>query len=68
MKTIPYGLHGVDPEDIDAVCTVLKGEWLTLHHNLDRFRISEVNNERDLSSMRWTVDTPEDFDFVNKIY
>jgi spore coat polysaccharide biosynthesis protein SpsF len=39
-----------------------------IHHHPDRFRISEVNNERDLSSMRWTVDTPEDFVFVTKIY
>ena len=39
-----------------------------IHHHPDRFRISEVNNERDLSSLRWTVDTPEDFDFVSRIY
>jgi spore coat polysaccharide biosynthesis protein SpsF len=39
-----------------------------IHHNPEKFRIREVNNERDLSVMRWTVDTPEDFDFVNRIY
>ena len=38
-----------------------------LHHP-NSFRISEVNNEQDFSSMRWTVDTPEDFDFVSHIY
>jgi len=39
-----------------------------IYHNPDKFRISEVNNERDLSSMRWTVDTLEDFEFVGQIY
>jgi spore coat polysaccharide biosynthesis protein SpsF (cytidylyltransferase family) len=27
-----------------------------------------VNNEQDISSMVWTVDTPEDFDFVTQVY
>ena len=39
-----------------------------IHHHPDRFRISELNNKQDLSSMRWTVDTPEDFDFVTRVY
>ncbi|MCK9631770.1 MAG: glycosyltransferase family protein [Methanoregula sp.] len=39
-----------------------------IYRNPDKFRISEVNNEQDLSSMRWTVDTPEDFEFVNQVY
>lgn len=36
--------------------------------NADKFRIFEVNNDRNLSSMRWTVDTPEDFEFVSQVY
>ena len=39
-----------------------------IHHHPDRFGISELNNEQDLSSLRWTVDTPEDFEFVSQIY
>jgi spore coat polysaccharide biosynthesis protein SpsF len=39
-----------------------------LLHNVDQFRILEVNNDTDLSHMRWTVDTPEDFDFVSQVY
>jgi spore coat polysaccharide biosynthesis protein SpsF len=39
-----------------------------LLHNADQFKILEVNNDTDLSHMRWTVDTPEDFDFVSKVY
>jgi spore coat polysaccharide biosynthesis protein SpsF len=39
-----------------------------LHHHPDRFTIHGVQNERDLSAMRWTVDTPEDFELVRRIY
>lgn len=39
-----------------------------IHHNPDRFRISELNHIHDLSSMRWTVDTPEDSEFVSRVY
>jgi spore coat polysaccharide biosynthesis protein SpsF len=39
-----------------------------IHRHPDRFRISEVNNELDLSSMRWTVDSPEDMAFACRIY
>jgi UDP-4-amino-4,6-dideoxy-N-acetyl-beta-L-altrosamine transaminase len=37
MKTIPYGLHWVDADDIDAVCTVLEGDWLTQGPLVERF-------------------------------
>jgi spore coat polysaccharide biosynthesis protein SpsF len=39
-----------------------------IQHNPQRFRISGIQNETDLSSMRWTVDTPEDLEFVQRIY
>lgn len=39
-----------------------------INHNADQFRIFEVNNDTDLSSMRWTVDSPEDFDFVSQVF
>lgn len=32
------------------------------------FRLSSVRCEEDLSDMRWTVDDPEDFLFVTKVY
>lgn len=41
---------------------------LYIHHNPGLFKISEMNNDQDLSSMRWTVDTPEDFEFANRVY
>lgn len=39
-----------------------------IHHNPEKFRIEEVNNDDDLSSMRWTVDTHEDMAFVRRVY
>ena len=36
--------------------------------NPDQFKIYQVKANRDLSSLRWTVDEPEDMDFAKKIY
>jgi spore coat polysaccharide biosynthesis protein SpsF len=32
------------------------------------FRLGSVKQEKDLSSLRWTVDTPQDLEFVRSIY
>lgn len=34
----------------------------------DLFKISNVKNNEDLSSYRWTLDQAEDFEFIQKIY
>ncbi len=34
----------------------------------ERFRLLNVALEKDLSALRWTVDEPEDFDLVSRIY
>jgi spore coat polysaccharide biosynthesis protein SpsF len=34
----------------------------------DRFRLGSLTGEPDLSHHRWTVDTPEDFAFVERVY
>ena len=39
-----------------------------IHRNLDRFRVHGVTNTVDCSYLRWTVDTPEDFDLITRIY
>jgi len=36
--------------------------------NPDKFKVAGVMNDHDLSNLRWTVDTKEDFNLVNEIY
>lgn len=38
------------------------------YQNPALFRLHSVEGERDFSANRWTVDTPEDLQFVRKIY
>jgi spore coat polysaccharide biosynthesis protein SpsF len=39
-----------------------------IHHHPELFRCHGVMNDKDLSHMRWTVDTPEDLTLIRKIY
>jgi spore coat polysaccharide biosynthesis protein SpsF len=41
---------------------------LGVYRRPDRYRIENVRREGDLSSLRWTVDTPDDYAFVSAIY
>ena len=41
---------------------------LFVHQQPNRFRIGSYKNDIDLSHLRWTVDEPEDFDLVERIY
>lgn len=41
---------------------------LGVYRRPDRYRIENVAGDEDLSSLRWTVDTPEDYAFVTRIY
>lgn len=50
-----------------------KPEWREhvtpyMYRNPHLFRIASLQNVRNLSGMRWTVDTREDLEFVRKIY
>ena len=36
--------------------------------NLDKFKLLNVANDIDLSHLRWTLDTKEDFEFIGAIY
>jgi len=38
------------------------------YDHLDRFRVLLVHNEKDYGSLRWTVDTPEDLDFIRQVF
>lgn len=40
---------------------------LYMYRNPDKFRIKNVSLDKDLSSHRWTVDTPEDFTLIRNI-
>lgn len=37
MKIIPYGRQSIGEEDIDAVCSVLRSDWLTTGPKVDEF-------------------------------
>ncbi len=39
-----------------------------IHQNPDIFETKNIKNEKDYSNYRWTIDTNEDYIFVNKIY
>ena len=39
-----------------------------IHQQPDRYRIGHYKHTEDLSHLRWTVDEPEDYDLINKIY
>ncbi len=41
---------------------------LFIHRQPKRFTIGSMENEEDFSHYRWTVDEPEDFEVVRKIY
>lgn len=41
---------------------------LGVYRRDDRFTIGNLAGDRDLSSLRWTVDTPEDLAFVRAVY
>ena len=36
--------------------------------NPDKFKLLNVANDIDLSHLRWTLDTKEDFEFINAVY
>jgi spore coat polysaccharide biosynthesis protein SpsF len=39
-----------------------------IHKRPELFRTRNVRNDTDLSHLRWTVDTPEDFAFASRVY
>jgi spore coat polysaccharide biosynthesis protein SpsF len=39
-----------------------------IHKHPDHFKLLSVKHTEDLSALRWTVDNPEDFAFVSRVY
>jgi spore coat polysaccharide biosynthesis protein SpsF len=75
-RTYPRGLD-VEAFTMEALETAWrndsKPEWrehvtqFILRHP-DRFVLTNISHDEDHSDLRWTVDTPEDFALVEKIY
>lgn len=74
--TWPDGLD-VEAMTFDALRTaweqgrgIVEREHVTqfIHRHPDRFRLGSYESARDLSDLRWTVDEPEDLEFVRQVY
>lgn len=76
---IPTYPHGLDVEvysisALEKMWNSIKQkeirEWFPffVDKNPQLFRILHFKNEEDLSNLRWTVDYPEDYEFVKEIY
>lgn len=77
-------LHPSYPDGLDAevirydVLRTVAGEprskaerehvTLSIYRQPERFRLLNVMQQRDLSALRWTVDEPQDFALVERIY
>lgn len=42
--------------------------YMYMTENSDKFEIINVENDRNLSNLRWVVDYPEDLEFVRQVY
>jgi spore coat polysaccharide biosynthesis protein SpsF len=75
-RTYPHGLdvEAFAVEALEVAAREATGpydrEHVTpfLYRNPDRFTLGELLQARDESRLRWTVDTPEDFAFAEKVY
>jgi spore coat polysaccharide biosynthesis protein SpsF len=67
LDVIPFAVledawrHAVRPSDREHVS-------LFITRQPERYRIGLLENDVDLSHLRWTVDEPEDFEMVRRIY
>lgn len=76
LRTYPRGLDtevfGRDLLELAfrEATTTAEREHVTpfIYRQPERFKLVEVTHDEDLNSERWTVDTPEDLDFVRRIY
>lgn len=59
-------LEAADREDRDPASREHATPWIRSHP--DRFRLVRVAADVDRSAHRWTVDTPEDYELVRRIY
>ena len=75
-RTYPRGLDTevLNFQALDAAHREATEDWDREHVTAfvykrpERFRLLSVEDDADHSHLRWTVDTPEDFEFVSRIY
>jgi len=76
QRTYPRGLD-VEAFGLQALTIAWKKSFKPYHRahvtpyiyeNADFFKLLSVTNSRDWSKYRWTVDTPEDLQFVRRVY
>lgn len=71
--------HGLDVEAFTREALLTAGQEATdpydrehvtpfIYRHPDRFSIGELAQDKDEGHLRWTVDTPEDFAFVERVY
>lgn len=71
--------HGLDVEAFTLEALLAAGREATdpydrehvtpfIYRHPERFSIGELAQDRDEGTLRWTVDTPEDFAFVERVY
>jgi spore coat polysaccharide biosynthesis protein SpsF len=74
-RTFPHGTE-VEIFSFDALEKAWKSAKLPsekehvtpfFYNNLEKFKILNIKNERNLSHLRWTVDREDDFDLVSKL-
>jgi len=52
------------------VTNKFKREWIVTNfwEHPETYHLGNITNDKDLSALRWTVDYPDDFEFVREIY
>ena len=64
-----FGLDALEAAEREAV-DPYEREHVTpfIYRRPERFTLAALTQDIDESRLRWTVDTPEDFDFVERVY
>jgi spore coat polysaccharide biosynthesis protein SpsF len=64
-----FGLDALEAAEREAV-DPYEREHVTpfIYRRPERFTLAALTQDIDESQLRWTVDTPEDFDFVERVY
>lgn len=76
IRTFPHGLD-IEVYSIDVLKKLWEEikepslrEWFPIYviKNSQMFRMLDITNPLNLSNLRWTVDYPEDYEFVKHVY